>query len=326
LAAHRGKTRQRRGTWLRFDPQTEQEFLPMSSIPGNPHAPDWYTVEYQTQVQLRYQARGYELKGCVTPPVRIEGQTMYFPLMGEMAAYEVTRNDQSNPDNTTMELIPHNWKHYEVQFALQMVDLDKTTINMVGGYAGSTARALGRKHSKVIMSALDAEVLPAGQIKGDYTTGFTLDHAATMISDLYDRVEDDTEMACCPLPHTAFSQLMTFKEFSNSQYVGDDLPFVNRKNAKVWRNCLFFALPKRKNKPDAYFKLTGVNLDFHMWLPSAVGSGGLGDQIRSYVTWDNKVQGGGWDHKNVIGLGVKVLQPVAIERFRFKEDSLIDFT
>ncbi|TIX92511.1 MAG: hypothetical protein E5V24_13510, partial [Mesorhizobium sp.] len=113
---------------------------------------------------------------------------------------------------------------------------------------------------------------------------------------------------------------MTFKEFASRDYVGDDLPFIKRANMKVWRNCLFFALPKRKGKIDPYFQITGVNLDFHMWIPSAVGSGGLGDQVRSYVTWDNKRQGGGWDHKNIIGIGAKVLQESAIERFKFKED------
>lgn len=297
------------------------------SIPGNPHAPDWYTVEYQTQVILKYQARGYELKGCVTGPVKIEGEVMYFPLMGELVAYEVTRNDQSNPDSATMELIAQLWKHYEVQYAVNQVDLDKTTIGMVAGYAGGAARALGRKHSRVIFSSLEAEALTPAQIKGNYTTGFTLDHAATMISDLYDRVEDDSEMAVCPLPHTAFSQLMTYKEFASRDYVGEDLPFIKRENMKVWRNCLFFALPKRKGKADPYFRIANATeLDFHMWLPSAVGSGGLGDQIRTYVTWDNKRQGGGWDHKNVIGIGAKVLQPAAIERFKFKEDSVIDFT
>ena len=43
------------------------------SIPGNPHAPDWYTPEYNTQVRLIYQAKGYALKGCTTPPVKIDG-------------------------------------------------------------------------------------------------------------------------------------------------------------------------------------------------------------------------------------------------------------
>ncbi|TIL36220.1 phage capsid protein [Mesorhizobium sp.] len=295
-------------------------------IPGNPYAPDWYTPEYQTQVRLKYQARGYELKGCVVPPVKIEGDVMYFPFMGELAAYEVNRNDTSNADNAEFTLVPELWKHYEVQFVVNQVDLDRTTIGMVEGYAGATARALGRKHTRVIFSALEGLALPAAQIKGDYTTGFTLDAAATMISDLYDRIEDDSEMAVCPLPHTAFSQLMTFKEFSSRDYVGEDLPFIKRANMKVWRNCLFFALPKRKNKVDPYFQIAGVNLDFHMWIPSAIGSGGLGDQVRSYVTWDNKRQGGGWDHKNIIGIGAKVLQESAVERFKFKEDSIIDFT
>ena len=297
------------------------------SIPGNPHAPDWYTPEYNTQVRLIYQAKGYALKGCTTPPVKIDGDVMYFPFMSELAAYEVTRNDVSNPDNAEFTLVPELWKHYEVQYALNQVDLDKTTIAMVGGYAQATARALGRKHDKVILKSLEDLVLTGSQVTGDYSTGFDLEAAATMITSLYDRVEDDSEMAVCPLPHLAFSQLMTYKEFASRDYVGEDMPFVKRSSMKVWRNCLFFALPKRKGKTDPYFKTANTSdLDFHMWLPSAVGSGGLGDQIRSYVTWDNKRQGGGWDHKNVIGIGAKVMQAAAVQRFKFKDDSAINFT
>jgi hypothetical protein len=295
-------------------------------IPGNPHAPDWYTVEYQNQVILKYQARGGLLRGFTTPPVRIEGETMYFPLMGELAAYQVTRNDQSNPDNATMEFVPVTWNHYEVQYAVNQVDLDKTTVQMVGGYAEATARALGRKSDTVVLDKLEALSLPAAQIKGAYNTTFTLEFAANMVDDLYDRVEDDQEMAVCMMPHAAFSQLMTFKEFSNSQYVGDQMPFAMRKQAKIWRNCLFFAAPKRADKSDAYFNIPATNqLDIHMWLPSAIGAGGLGAEIRSYVTWDNKRQGGGWDHKNVIGIGAKVLQETAVERFKWQSNSALDF-
>ena len=299
----------------------------MPIIAGNPQAPDWYTPEYQTQVRLQYQAKGYELRGAVTPPVKIDGEKMYFPFMGEGAAYEVNRNDASNPDNVEYSLVEQTWKHYEYQFAVNQVDLDKTTIGMVQGYAGVTARALGRKHTRVILASLEAEALPGDQIVGSYAAGLDLDAVAEAITRLYDNVEDDSEMAVCPLPHRAFSQLMTYKEFASADYVGTaDLPFVKKSSMKIWRNCLFFTLPLRKGKPDPYFRIqNNTELDFHMWVPSSVGSGGLGDQVRSYVTWDNKRQGGGWDHKNVIGIGAKVLQAKGLVRLRMKSDSAIEF-
>ncbi len=295
-------------------------------MPSGNNAPNWYTKEYQTMVRHYYQTMGFELTGVMTPPAKIEGSTLYWPYMGEFYAEEVTRNDASNYQNVAEDLIDQKYSHYEVQARRNLVDLDQTTIDGNAAHQRGMAFALGRKHTYLGISTMLA---PAGlTTAGSTAAAWNLTYASTACATLFDQVEDDSEAAICLLPHMQFQQMMSEPEFSSSDFTGPDLPFIKKGFSKTWNGCHWMAMPKRKAKVDQYFPINNTDeLDFPMFVPSAVGSGGpaVADLIRTFVTWNNQIQGGAWDHKALGAFGFKVLQENGIIKCQVKEDSAITY-
>lgn len=290
------------------------------------NAPNWYTHEFNRQVNFYYQSMGWELKSLITPPAKIEGSKLYFPYMGEFQAYKAVRNAASPDIHVSQDLLEITWDHYEVQRTSLQIDLDKSTIEQNAKMQMGMAMALGRLHTSQIVAKICADAKAASQNTGAYNTAWSLANASTAVATLFDRVESDAEMAICLLPYAQFQQMMAEPEFSSSDFNGPDLPFIRKGMKKTWNGCHWYAMPKRKGKVDPIFPLANTTeLDFPMWVPSAFGSGSGFNDIRTYVAHDIKKQAGAWDHKAVAGWGFLTLQVAGMQNCKVQETSAISY-
>ncbi len=277
-------------------------------------APAWYVEKYRRQVLHKFQSAGNKTMGTTTGPDRIEGKKMHFPIAGVGEAHEMKQGSDLKPMNaprSTQEIEPKAWQAPDYVY---QVDLDRMTANEVDATIRTGAMALGRRYDRVVIGACAAATIP--NEVGDYANPWTLQLALEACDALQDQDVPWDGNIFCPLPSRAWNQMMTYKQFTNSDYVGPmDLPFTKATDRKTW-NGVHWYIMENKALP-----LSGTNRDFFIWHRSAVGSGFNGDSLNVRITWENIKTA--WLINQWIDIGATVLLPEGVVKCKMKSDSPI---
>jgi hypothetical protein len=281
--------------------------------------PVWYRDQWANNVIVRYQNRGYVLKGTTTPPVKIDGKKFYFLRTGTIDAQPYTRGDAITPLNPNDDRLEFEAKEWDAPFSIFDYDVTRLPVSEVDARQQQCANALGRRSDLIIYDAVMSATLPTGNTFGAYTNAFDPYVFKQGLEKLIDNdvVNGGADgMVFAPLPSLAYAQLETYKIFANSQWVGGDLPLTKMVKHKTWDIAHCFILPPHLRK-----KYTSTTeLRFRVWHKSAVGSG-HNEDIRNEWTRDGLKKR--WVVNHTIDGAAIALQPEGIIEFRMKADSSI---
>lgn len=280
----------------------------------------WYREKYLSKVTHKYSSAGFLLKPLVQPPAEMDGKKLYFPISLPGKATKTKRADDVKTMNAGKELKEVVADRYEAAEYVYKFDINKTSATEMEVNTKNAADALGQAHDLTIMDAVHAGAGNYGAVIGAFNAGWDLSKAFQAETALRRRCKNPREYAYCCLPILAFNQMLTFKEFNNSQYVGDH-PLAQGVQARTWGFTHYIA---------GYDQLfsgyrdgqAGTDVTFYYWFSQAVGSGGAGG-IETDINYIPTKRA--WLHDNTMEAGSVVLLPEAIQECRFKGDSALEF-
>lgn len=278
-------------------------------------APNWYVEKYKSEVLYQYQSAGHTLRGTYMPPSRIDGKTLYFPLAGKGTSTELIVGADLKPMNAGRSLKNVQTKAYQAAEYIYQVDLDRMSANENAVAAKQCADALGRRCDKIVYDTVHAGAGTYGTVRGNAAGAWTLQDALQAATDLFTKDVPEDGRAYCGLPQLAFSQMMTYEEFNNSQWVAGDLPFQKVRRAKFWAGVNWFTLPEE------IFPKASTVTSFYLWHFNAIGAGYNGAEMNTKITWENSKTA--WLTNNWMDMGATMLLPEGVVQCQFKNDSAI---
>lgn len=279
-------------------------------------APNWYVERYKADVIYQFQAAGHVLRGTYMPPAKIEGKTLYFPIAGKGDATEMPENiSDLKPMNAGRDKKSVTTKAYQAAEYIREIDLNRMSVNERAVAQKQAADALGRRADKVVYGALQAGTGTYGTVRGNAGGAWTLGDALQVATDLFKKDVPEDGRAYCGVPQQAWSQMMTYEEFNNSQWVAGDLPFQKVRRAKFWAGINWFTLPEE------LFITTANVTKFYAWHFNALGAGYNGEEMATRVTWENPKTA--WLHNSWMDIGATVLLPEGIVECQYLSTSAL---
>lgn len=278
--------------------------------------PNWFKQQYNDRVTMKFQSKGYKLMGTVMPEGSIEGDTAYFMVAGKGKARKKVRGQVAIPMNGSrgrVSTVLQTWEAFDEVFKY---DVTRLGINERNVIEDSGAMALGRACDTEILGIVDAAAgTSAAFFVNDNANPFTLPKAQTMCQLLQAQDAPWDGNVFCPLPSLFWNQLLSWKQFNNSDYVGPDLPFTKVTVARSWNGVHWFLAP------DELFPSKAANtLDIFLWHRNAMGWANNYD-LQTIWDWDNRM--GCWTVRmETEGAGINLL-PEGIIRGRFASNSAI---
>lgn len=275
-------------------------------------APNHYVQQWKTTALHEYQAGGFALRNTTTPPEKITGEKMWFPIFGRVEAEEdVKRGDEATPANANDTTVGVDTKKSRAFEEVYEDDLDQMTVNRQQAVAKRSAMALGRVHDKTIVRALVA----ATQIVGAYNT---LMSVTTLVKGKQKLMANSVNVqdgnVFCAVDSVSWAQLIGDKRIANADYVGPDLPMTKGALAKTWNGIHIFALD------DEIIRATnsGTDVDCLMWHRDSVGFGYV-RELTGSVDWDNRKDC--WTHNMRMRIGSQLLLPAGTVRLKALYDA-----
>lgn len=276
-----------------------------------------YVEQYRSRVTHVYQNKGFLLKGMLMPEGELKGSKAYWPVHGATVARKKQRHIKAQPGNIAKTRVSTDLQTWETFDWVGKFDMSRQSVNEKEALQEAGAMALGRAVDQEIMDMFNAQAPTSGQSFLD--TGA----AALSLSDVMlfiarfmgaARIPADGQIFC-GLNALAWQLLSGFKQFSSAEYVGPDLPFKSRTQARTWNFVNWIMLP------DDYFPVPAANrADLFMWHKPAVGwcdnvgAGGLDTTF----AWDNSY--GEWSLRQEAEGAAVTLLPAGLGRIRIKTD------
>lgn len=145
-----------------------------------------------------------------------------------------------NASRSKVILTPEDWFAADYE---DTEDLDKMNTDDRDIIADQSVMAIERKIDEVCIAEItgtDAEV-SAGSVLtvGDYTEAMSPKIALEAIELAGNQEWDDENWYCALDPHS-WNQMMTYKQFANADYVGSDMPWMNRSYSRQWHGMTWF--------------------------------------------------------------------------------------
>lgn len=283
------------------------------------NVPAWFQTAYTKGVINKFQSDGYILRGMTTAPVRFQGKELIFRVAGRGEASEMSSAwEQATPMNASRDTLSLTTKPYQAADTIRHPDINKMSIDEQAIVQQQAARALGRKFDRVHFATLDGLTLPAAQIIAKPTAEIDLLDVANSGAYLRGLGTNVSSEVYCPLPPYLFGKLALYKEFSMSDWTGDQTLALGQ-TKKKWSGVTYFEAPNELftfdtgAAPDAW--KTAASVTTYMWAKDGLGAGSTFD-LQSRISWENLYTG--YFANNWMDLGVRDLLPEGIVRMTFK--------
>lgn len=279
----------------------------------------WFQEQWNANVIMVYQQKGYITKGMTTGPTKVMGKKMHFPIAGKGEASQFTPGDEVKAMNAVRGEVLLDAVEFDAADWIRQSDLDRMQPNEVDVVRSTAAAALGRKHDTVLFDLFRAANYAAAPTAAQgFTLGAYGDTAlpgpAMLLNARANLFEADVPIEeggiFCGMPPKVFDNMMSYKAFSDGQWVGGDMPFAGNVRKRSWQNINFFELPTfLQTRPAA-----GQGR-FFMWHQSAAGSGYTGEPLRT--EFEKHVRLKRWWYQSTLSAGVCVLQANGIHEIRY---------
>jgi hypothetical protein len=234
-----------------------------------------FVKQYAADVHDAFQRRGSFLRGAVRFEPNINGETVTFQKVGKGVATSKARHGQVTPMNQSHTAIVASLEDKYAGDWVDKLDENKLTINERRVIAQGGAFALGRAIDAQIILAMDS--VGASSEVGAGSQALTRANLLEAVEKLDDNDVPDDGQRWGVLSPRSWSSALTIDEFASGDYVGDDLPFVDRNRVREWMGVKWMKHTGLTNKGAA----NTANLLWHM---SAVGFG-MGTDVTADITW-----------------------------------------
>jgi len=283
------------------------------------NAPNWYVQQWKDGVLHNYQSKGFTLKNTTTSPVKIVGDKLYFLKAGQGYAEEgVQRGDTAVPYNADRDKIELTTKKSRAFYEVYEDDLDQMTADERQADQEEGANALGRVHDRTIVGAIRA----TANTVGSYATGGSL---GLLLQGKQLLMANDVPVAdggvFCAVDSVTWSLLLAYEQFTNSQWVGPSMPFVDGAIAKSWNGIHVFQLSDKTLRMQGTASADGATqATCLMWHKSAIGFGNV-RALTGSVAWDNRKDC--WTHNMRMRIGSKLLLGEGAVTLKAKYDATL---
>lgn len=272
-----------------------------------------FTKQFEADVHLAYQQMGSKLKNTVRFKNKVQGSSTVFQKVGKGVASGKARHGLvpvMSIDHTPVEC---ELQDYYAGDWVDALDELKISIDERRIIASAGAYALGRKTDDLIIEALSKA--PSTNDVGDYTKVLTKKDILDAFAKLNENdVPDDGQRFGLVGPHQ-WNALLNVPEFSNSDYAGDNLPFLKGTESRKWLGInwvMHTGLPltgSGKSQRDCFI--------FHK---TAVGHAS-GQDVKSDISWHG-------DHaahfvNNMMSQGACLIDGTGVVRIKCKEASSV---
>lgn len=268
-----------------------------------------FTRSFQTEVHAAYQRMGSKLRNTVRSKNNIKGSTTVFQTVGKGTATTKARHGKvpvMNVDHGTVECTLYD---YYAGDWIDKLDELKENHGERAVVANAGAYALGRKTDELIIDALAT----ASQTVGDYSTGLTKNLVLGAFETMNRQdVPDDGLRFGVVGPHQ-WNELLNLEEFSDSDYVGDQFPWLKGTESRKWLGIVWVmhtGLPLA-NTDDR---------DVFLYHKTAVGHA-IGQDVKTDVTWHG--DRAAFFANNMMSQGAVLIDPTGIVKIRCDDDAAI---
>ena len=254
---------------------------------------NWFIEKIRDKVRARYTSQGGYLDDTMTRGDGGAGVIKFPVYGGDVQMYELSGAVQDvDISEINFDMVELKIRDFEATMLSRKQDTRKLGPSQEEALAATLARTVRNKRDDLKFAALNnfanigattlTDQPTAIQTVGDGTARIDLE-TAVYITDLIPASGSEEEMFW-PIPYSWFSQLMMYKQFSNSQYQGPaDLPFAKsmKVKKKTFQGVHIFALPNKCFTFGTGAYGTGANglpfddagyIDTFAWAKDAVGS------------------------------------------------------
>lgn len=189
-----------------------------------------FIKQFEAEVHLAFQQTGTKLRSTVRTKNDVRGSSTTFQKVGKGTATTKARHGLvpvMNLDHTPVECVLSDF--YAGDWIDELDEL-KTNVDERRVVASAGAYALGRKSDELIISELNL----ATQTVEMGTTGLTKAKILSALEILNTNdVPDDGQRFAVVGVHQ-WNELLSMKEFSNAEYVGDSYPLLSGTESRKW--------------------------------------------------------------------------------------------
>lgn len=200
--------------------------------------------QYESEVHQAYQQQGSKFRGTTRLKSNIVGESTTFQKVGKGSAANKTRHGKvpvMNIAHSNVTATLEDWYggDYVDKLDELKINFDERQIQVNAG-----AWALGRKVDELVITAMRTGLPSANKVAITYPSGANkgLTWAKCLRSiellNSFD-VPDDGQRFCAVGSHQ-WAELMTLDEFTNSDYIGPNLPYLQGTQPRRWMNVIWF--------------------------------------------------------------------------------------
>lgn len=280
------------------------------------NADNLFVEQYNSMVTHAFQPQGFILQGMFTPQGKIVGKKAYWPTFGRAKANEVTRFVELALDNPAASQVSADLRTWGHLGGVADFDGERMEANEMQALTKAAAMGLGREIDLACIALLEAQAPTSG-------TGFINAGAAQLTSAQIqlglaawvdtNNIPTDGQLYA-GISMNAHQQLMSDSSYSNSEWVGPDLPFKTNGVAqgRTWNFVNWVILPAEYlPRPSA------STMDCYIWHKPSIGWT-MNKQATS--EWGRDIKLGAWLVRHeAAGCGI-ALRPNAVMRLRIKTD------
>lgn len=275
-------------------------------MPENHDISASFVAQYESDVFVAYQMKGTKLRSTIRGKNNVKGESTTFQKVGKGTAGTKSRHGNvpvMNIDHTPVKCALSD------RYAGDYVDkLDELKINhdekQVIVDAG--AYALGRETDAQII----AEMAKTTNTIGDGTAALTKDLVLQAFALMNSKdVPDDGQRFGVVSP-AQWNDLLKIEEFSKSNYVGDDLPFLKGTESRKWLGITWImhtGLP-----------ISGTVRTNFIYHKTALGHAS-GQDITSDITWQGEKAA--WFINNMMSMGACLIDADGVVAIKCLDNS-----
>ncbi len=200
--------------------------------------------QYEAEVHQAYQQQGSKFRGTTRLKSNIVGESTTFQKVGKGSAAQKTRHGKvpvMNIEHSNVTATLQDWYagDYVDKFDELKINFDERQIQVNAG-----AWSLGRKVDELVITAMRTGLTATNKVAITYPSGANkgLSWAkclrAIELLNSFD-VPDDGQRFCAVGSHQ-WAELMTLDEFTNSDYIGPNLPYLQGTQPRRWMNVIWF--------------------------------------------------------------------------------------
>ncbi|MDR1691220.1 MAG: hypothetical protein LBR35_00045 [Rickettsiales bacterium] len=238
-----------------------------------------FIKQFESDVHMQYQQYGTKLRNTVRVKNGVQGVSTTFQKVGKGAASSKARHGLVPTMNVTHEPIECMLQDFYAGDWLDAMDELKVNTDERRVIASAGAYALGRKTDELIINALSQAPNTVYENNEGLTKGKILE-AVEKLNEL--SVPDDGQRFAVVGVHQ-WSELLNIKEFSSSDYTGENYAYLNGSEARKWMGIIWIL---HNNLP---FYEGGNIRECFIYHKTAIGHA-IGSEIKSDISWQGERQ------------------------------------